>query len=257
MEHRLIITIDYEAAPRAIDLGELFVALARDYKDFTKGRALVVASIEQGSIITTLADWAAQAIPYVKDAVEFAKGAKALADFGKILKEWIEGANTGKRKLIRSRGRKPPGQRSVEAIIKVAADSGCAVRVKHTSPDGETFEVEMSRPQATILHEEWLARESGAVDSKEVLRVQGAKVALPDLKEAIDRLYQPGIEFSSSDIDTIIDALVRALEATHLTHLIPAIVADLSNQGRHAMASALQAHAHRSDGKDEPPLATA
>jgi hypothetical protein len=64
MEHQLVITIDCETAPSAADVGELFVALARDYKDITKGRSLVVARIEQGSIIAILTDWASQALPY-------------------------------------------------------------------------------------------------------------------------------------------------------------------------------------------------
>ena len=260
MEDQLIITIDYETAPRADDLGELFAALARDYKDFTKGRVLVVASIEHGSIIATLTDWAVQIVPYAKDAVEFAKGAKALADFGKILKEWIDGAKTGKRKLPRPRSRKTRGQRSIEAIVNIAADNGRALRLKHTSANGETFEVEMSGPQATTLRDEMLSPQMSPqtrlVDFEDLPHAAGAKVALPDLSQAIDRLYQPGVDSSSGDIDAIIDAVVEVLRSADLIYLIPQIVADLSNRGMHAAASALEARAHNLDGKHEPPLTT-
>lgn len=256
MEDRLIITIGFETAPRADDLGELFAALARDYKDFTKGRVLAVASIELGSIIATLTDWAVQTIPYAKDAVELAKGAKALADFGKILKEWIDGAKTGKKKLPRPRGRKTPGQRSIEAIVKIAAVNGRAVRLKHTSVKGETFEVEMSGTQVAALREELLSPQTRVVDFNDVPHVAGAKVGLPDLRQAIDRLYQPGIDLSSGSADTIIDALVQVLQAANLSYVIPEIVADLSNRGMHAMASALEARAHKSGKKNEPPLTT-
>ncbi|WP_369721327.1 hypothetical protein AB8Z38_30535 [Bradyrhizobium sp. LLZ17] len=106
MDDQLVITIEYETAPRADDLGELFVALARDYKDMTKGRVLVVSSIHQGSIWATLTDWALVAVPYLKDAVEIAKGTKALADFGKLLKEQINGAKSPQAKKGQPRQRK-------------------------------------------------------------------------------------------------------------------------------------------------------
>jgi hypothetical protein len=258
MEDLLIITIEYEIAPRADNLGELFSALARDYKDITNGRVLVVTSIEHGSIIATLTDWAVNAIPYVKDAVELAKGAKAVADFGKILKEWIDGANTGKKKQVRRRGRKSPGQRSIKAILKVAADNGRSVWVKHTNAEGDTFEVEMSGPQAVKLREDAFADQASAVERKYVPpEVTPARIPPPDLKQAIDRLYEPGIDLSSGSADAIIDALVDVLQAANLDYLIPQIVADLKNQGMHALAALLEARAHRSDGKHEPPLTTA
>jgi len=85
----------------------LFTALARDYKDVTEGRVLVVSSIQQGTIIATLTDWVQLALPYAKDTVEVAAGVKALADFGKLLKEWIDGAKADKPKnLPHRRGRK-------------------------------------------------------------------------------------------------------------------------------------------------------
>ena len=231
MEDQLIITIYYETAPRADDLGELFAALARDYKDITRGRVLVVTSIEHGSIIATLTDWAIQTIPYIKDAVEFAKGAKALADFGKVLKDWIDGTRTGKKTLPQRRGRKTQGQRSIEAIVKIAADKGRAVRVRHTTSKGEAFEVEMSGPEAIKLTEETLPYRTRGVDLKDVPRVIGAKAALPDLKRVIDRLYEPSIELSTDEMDAIVAAIVEVLRAANLAYLIPQIVADLSNRG--------------------------
>ena len=127
MDDQLIITIEYETAPRADDIGELFAALARDYKDMTKGRVLVVSSIHQGSIWAILTDWALQAAPYIKDTVEVAKGAKALADFAKLLKELITSAKSLEPKKLAPRRRKKTGHRSLEAIVKIAADKGRAV----------------------------------------------------------------------------------------------------------------------------------
>lgn len=150
MDDQLIITIDYETAPRAGDLGKLFSALARDYKDVTEGRLLVVLSIRRGSIIATLTDLALQALPYAKDTVEIAAGVVALADFSKLLKKLIDRAKGAKPKKLLYGHRKAP-QRSVEAIIKVAAKSGRAVLVRHTSSNGDTLEVEMSAAEAVRL----------------------------------------------------------------------------------------------------------
>ena len=257
MEDQLIVTIDYETAPRADDLGELFTALARDYKDMTKGRLLVVSSIEHGSIIATLTDWALQAAPFVKDAVEFAKGAKALADFGKLLKDWINGAKAGEpKKLPYRRGRKTLGQRSVEAIVKMAAENGRAVRVKHTSAKGDTLEVEMSAPQAIELREAALADQTKVVEVKDVPDLEEARVALPSLRHALGRLSDPHVNLSSGEAQAIIDAVFEALQAAGLTYLIPHIAADLSSRGMHTLASALLAKAHTTDGDHEPPLTT-
>jgi len=153
MDDRLIITIGYnetdETALRAGDLGTLFTALARDYKDVTKGRVLVVVSIRRGSIIATLTDWALQSLPYVRGRVETAEGVKALADFWKLLKELIDQAGAGKWK--KRRGRKMPVQQSVEAIIEIAAESGRPVRLEHRRANGATLKVVMSAQQAVRL----------------------------------------------------------------------------------------------------------
>jgi hypothetical protein len=255
MEDRLIITIDYENPPRADDIGELFAALARDYKDFTRGRVLVVTSIEHGSIIATLTDWALQNLPYAKTAVEIAKGAKALADFSKIVKEWIDGVKAGNKNLPQRRGRKGQGQRSIEAIVKIAANHDRAVRIKHTTPKGETFEVEMTGPQAITLRDEVLSHPTKAAES-DIQRVEGVMASLPELRRSIGQLYQPGADLSSGSAEAILDALIEVLQAANLTHLIPQIAADFSNRGMHALASVLQARADKSDGQHELPPAT-
>lgn len=249
MEDELVITIYYEVPPRAEDVGELFTALARDYKEMSNGRVLVIASIEQGSIIAVLKDWAIQAAPYLKDAAEFAKGAKALADFGKLLKEWVNGAKAGKpKRLPYRRGRKPPGQRSIEAIVKIAAENGHSLRVKHTNAKGEILEIEMEAAQAVQVREMALADPSRTAKTQGAPRLKGKQLALPDLKRTIDRLYAPDVDPSSGEVRAIIKAVVEVLQAADLTHLIPEIAADLSSRGLHTLASALLAQANNTSG---------
>jgi hypothetical protein len=252
MDDQLIITIDYETAPRADDLGELFVALARDYKDMTKGRVLVVSSIHQGSIRAILTDWALQAAPYIKDAVEFAKGAKALADFGKLLIEQIKSAKSPEpKKRGQPRRRKKTGQRSIEAIVKIAAENGRAVRVKQTSAKGETLEVEMSGETAILIREEALSDETGHTeDIKHLPRAREA-----DVHKAIKQLYSPtAAGLTVSEAQAVIEAVVDVLQGAGLDYILPQIVTDLSNKGFFTLASALAEKLNQSRGNQEPPL---
>jgi hypothetical protein len=256
MDDQLIITIEYETAPRADDFGELFVALARDYKDMTKGRVLVVSSIHQGSIWATLTDWALVAAPYIKDVVEFAKGAKALTDFGKLLKEQINGAKSPEpKKLGQPRRRKKTGHRSLEAIVKIAAEKGRAVRVKHTSANGETLEVEMPGETAILIREEALS--SAAEHREDILseRLPRAQAALPDVKRALGQLYSStAADLSVSEAQAVIDVVVEVLQGAGLGYILPQIAADLSNRGFLTLTSALAAKLNQSRGEQEPPL---
>jgi hypothetical protein len=257
MSHELIITFDFETPPPAGELGELFSALARDYRDMTKGRVLVVASLETGSLIAALKDYALLALPHAKDAVEVAKGIKAVADLAKLLKDWLDRAKSGKaKKQLYRRGRKTPGQRSVEAIVKIAASTGSAVRVKHTTAKGETIEVEMTPLQAKNARHEALAEQPLQIGTEGAPRQ--LKGAIPDMRRAIDRLYDPNLaELTSSEPEAVIDALVAVLQAAKLSYLADQIADDLANRGMLALSEALRAKMiHASDGKREPPLTT-
>jgi hypothetical protein len=256
MDDQLIITIEYETAPRADDFGELFAALARDYKDMTKGRVLVVSSIHQGSIWAILTDWALQAAPYIKDTVEVAKGAKALADFAKLLKELITSAKSPEPKKLAPRRRKKTGHRSLEAIVKIAADKGRAVHVKHTSANGETLEVEMSGEMAISIREEALSDETGFTGNTSAKHSQGARAVLPTVVDkAIERLYSPAAaSLSFSEAQAVIDVVVDVLQGAGLDYVLPKIAADLSNKGFLTLASALAAKLNQSRREQEPPL---
>jgi hypothetical protein len=257
MEEELIVTIEYETPPTAEEIGALFTALALDYRDFTRGRVLSVINIEHGSIIATLKDWALVALPYVKDAVEVAKGAKALADFGKMLKEGINALKTEKPKRLPSRrGRKTKGERFIQESLKIAAEHGRAIRVKHTSKSGETFDAEMSAPEAMEIRAN-LAEVTPEIQSAPALRIPSTQLALADPAKAVGRLYEPSAaELSFNEAQAIIDVLVDVLQSAGLSHVLPQIAADLSQKGLFTLASALEARIHHSGRNTEPPLTT-
>lgn len=72
----LVLTFNHEQPITAAQLGELFAALARDYRQFTSGRSLVVTRIESGSLIALLQDAIVFLAPHLRTAVEVAKAIK-------------------------------------------------------------------------------------------------------------------------------------------------------------------------------------
>src|SRR5688572_17087991 len=113
MAHELILIFSFETPPRANEFGELFSALARDYRDLTRGRSLVIADVEHGSIIFKLIDAAIAAVPHIKDAVAVAHAVKGIADLVKAIKSFLGKENSGdSAKRLPRRGKKKPGARS-------------------------------------------------------------------------------------------------------------------------------------------------
>src|SRR5262249_51266085 len=74
MEDRLILTIDFETPPPAAELGDVLAAIARDYREMTRGRFLVVISVEIASITATLTDAALAAAPYAAGSIAVIAG---------------------------------------------------------------------------------------------------------------------------------------------------------------------------------------
>ncbi len=253
----LILTLDFETPPRADELGELFAALARDYKDLTKGRVLVVSRLETGSLIAHLQDLASAAGPYVNHALEYAKGVKGIADFAKLLRDWFSKAKSGKaKKQLYHRGRKTAGQRSVEKMLDIAASSNSAFWIKLITPEGETIEAELTPPQAIQAKDEALAHQPAKVATQVVPRLTTGLVAVPEVRKAIGSLYDANVaNLSASEVQAIIDALISVLQAAGLSYLIDQIATDLANRGMLMLAAELGSRAHRG-GTQEPPLTT-
>lgn len=256
MKNQLIVVIDYEKPPRAEDIGALFSALAKDYKTVSRGRVLVIASIDHGSIIATLVDWAFQALPYVKASVETAKGAKALADFGRLLKDSVTAVKSPNfaKSLPPSSGRRSV-HRTMRAMAKTAAENHCDIRIKHIEADGETLEVEMTARQAVeaqrVLEAPRTVQEHAAI-------ARPAQIPeLPAVHEAIGRLYAAGAQaYSATEAQTVADALIEVLQTMGLIEIVARLVADLRQKGSHTLAEALEARLNERRGKHGPPLAT-
>jgi hypothetical protein len=262
MDDELILTIDSETPPPADDLGDLFTALGRDYRDLTGGRILVVTRVESGSWIATLTDLAISAAPYVQGAIAAGTAIKGIADLVKLLKSLLGKDKSGQPdKRLYRRGRKKPGLRSAEALLKIAADSRSEVRLSHKTPKGETLEFEITPVEAIRIRarasDEATAKASATPESRSTRTIDATtpSVQVPALRTSLDRVYQAGDSgLSDSELEQIAEIIIAAIEGTGLTYLVDQIVRDLQNRGLYRFAMTLVLRAQRSQGNTEPPL---
>jgi hypothetical protein len=258
MPDALILALDFERPPNAEDLGEVFTALARDYREMTNGRTLVVVRVDSGSITATLTDAALTAAPYVAAGVggglATITAINALGQFVANLKKWFgyTKSDTEKKRLYR-KGRKSPGQRSVETIIKVAADTRSHIRLKYKSKQGETLEAELTPAEAISVRAQVPIGETEQVRLASTPRMRSA----PEVQAGIERLQQIHAQnLSPNQVDAIVEVMVAVLQASGQRYVLLEIASELERRGLHNIASALRLHIHRSSGTDEPPLAT-
>jgi hypothetical protein len=265
MADQLILTIDFETAPPAAELGEIFAALARDYREMTRGRVLVVTRIQSGSIIATLTDAALAAVPYAAGGIAVIAAVNQLAKFAENLQKWFGYVKSDKEnKRLYRKGKKAPGQRSVEAIVKVAASTGSHVRVKHTTAKGETLEAELTPHEAVNVIKaveaakavEQQAR-TEVVDAIRDERIGRMMLEAPEVRGAIERLQQAGsANLSATEIQIIVDVVVAVLQAANAGDLLPEIASELEMRGLFNIAAAVREHIRPSGGTHEPPLTT-
>ena len=255
MADEIVLTFSFESPLPADGLGEVFVALARDYKEATKGRILVIKSIQGGSIIVALTDAAIAIAPYAGVAVAGVGAVNAVATFAKNLKEWFGRAKSdeGRKRLYR-RGKKAAGQRSVEAIIATAAKNGLGVRVKHMSPNGEILEAELTPAQAVQAYEMPVVQPARVA---EIEATERRALARPDVMVAIEKLRDAGnANLSPIQIESLVDIIVTALQLAGAEYTLPSIASHLEMHGMHEFAEAVRKHIKGSGGTFVPPINT-
>jgi hypothetical protein len=152
---------------------------------------------------------------------------RGLAQFAKNLKEWLGRAKSdkGKERLYR-KGKKAPGQRSVEAIIKIAASTRSHVRVNYKTEKGETLEVELTLDEALKAREQ-----APAQQTKVPGPAQGPRaVVLPrEVQVAIERLHHSrDSSLSPTEVQAVADVVVAVMRASGVGHLLAEIASDLS-----------------------------
>lgn len=250
MADELIITIRYDVPLPAVELGELFAAIARDYRAFTNGRSLVVSRIESGSIRTTLIDMAMAAAPYVKDAVEFAKGVKALADFTKLIKDLLDKVNPGTSSEQPKSLSKSPAHRTFARAFKMSIESNCDVELKMTSSNGDVIEAKITPALANTARKQ---DDISAVTAQAQLPLQNYAKTTKVTQIISDLTRADPESLSQTEREMLIEVLVGTLQDARMDFLIEQIASNFAQRGFNSIADAIRIRASR---RNEPPLIT-
>jgi len=141
----------YNERPLAVGVfGNLLTALSRDYRQMNPGRNLLVTRIETGTLHISITDALIALMPYWKEAatyvnagVEIVKATKAVAQFGRSLRDSIS-----RRKEDPSFDSREGPWRSTEAMVDTAAKNRCDLEVRYSGSNGETLEVRLTSTDA-------------------------------------------------------------------------------------------------------------
>jgi hypothetical protein len=144
--------------------------------------------------------------------------------------------------------------RDSEAIVTVAAKNGLGVRVKHTSPKGETIEAELTPAQAVQAFERSVAQPTKVA---EIEATERRALARPDVMVAIEKLRDAGsANLSPVQIESLVDIIVTALQLAGAEYTLPSIASHLEMHGMHEFAEAVRRHIKGSGGTLMPPITT-
>jgi hypothetical protein len=250
LQHEFMLCIGEGRPLQASELGEVLLALARDYRKINRGRDLAILRIESGSILVYLQDAAIAAAPYLKDAVEIAKGGKALFGFFNNIKDLLE--KKQKKDTDLASVRKQGAYRSIEAMVKIAADSGSNIKITHTTEAGESLEVNLTAKNAEELrvrsHQNKLAPDN-IRSNKHLSLPPTRKMITADharlFADEIEKLALPGL----SNPNPLIDMTVQLLLDSGNGHLVEVLAQELRDRGYNDLAAAVLAKRPTDQGR--------
>ena len=212
--------------------------MAGDYRRLTRGRHLVVGRLETGSIVAVFWD---QVAPYASNALDILRGAKGVADFAKSVIELYGTAKKISTKQDEQVGTFIGG-RSVEAIIKIAAESHCEIDFDFSATDQPSLHLRVRPFEAIQIRAKNQALLS-ARQKKKPARLKGPspQLALSDFGKVAGSLAKfPALE-STERILAIISAFVAAFEHDDLAHRLELLANELDRLGRSDIADLVRA----------------
>ena len=244
--------------------------MARDYRQLTRGRTLVVARLETGSLHAYLQDAFNQVAPYAKGALEVVKAAKGIKEFARTLTEILGRAKEHPSTLDQLKSCRRAGARSIEAIVKIAAASQSEVHLHHETADSEIIDLKVTPIEAIRIREEATAHLASLPSAQTLAAVTGdeatarflqsapARLQPSDYADSLVRLYGPLNAKSSSiaeaDVPTVLAALAELMKSVGLGSLISEIASDLEGRGHHDFARMLRGATKSQNCDQEPPI---
>lgn len=248
----LRIAIYNERPIEAAELGKLLNDLSSDYQRLTGG-SLVLARLETGSTILFLTEAAlalAAAANVAESTASIASAVEKLATFAKKIKTLIRGAESDPISEVVTRP-KAPGVRSVERIIRIAAERRADVEIEYESDAGgvkEKINVRMTPSdaeriqQSVKLHRDEF-QETKAIAGPNSRRLgSSAQLALEEAVESFRALPSSVDRADFSQLDPLIATIVSVLKRNNAGYYLPTIVNTLEVEGRFELAAMIRKH---------------
>jgi hypothetical protein len=259
----LVLTFRNERPIRAVDLGEVFTSLARDYSRINKGRTLVVVRLETGSIVARLQEMYDAIAPYAQTSLEFLKAANNLRRFAEILKGLISKAKDHPEEGDLFRKKRRPGVGSAERLLRIAMDAGGEVEVRQRLPDGQEIGIKVTSLDAIKIREEAKALEHELVAASKQNALLfgnhlGKDLKIPALRdELVDKLVAASeTDSGSAAVHALLGAVATALRDAGLSRVLETVAVKLEKAGHDSLAAAVRAYTKRGAPTSEPPLLT-
>lgn len=239
----LTLRIAYENPLTATDFAAVLGALAEDYSKLSKGRTLIVGSIDHGSIIAELYDQAVWAAPYIKDAAAIAEATIGVRGLFDAIKDTIRRA---KNESVPSRPL--PDQhdafKTIEAVSTAAIDAHATVDVTYkNSPKGTSLSISVTPAEAPNLKRQVRKLKT---ERRRSARLVADKDQQPptSLPTGLGILSLDG-PVEGDEAKQAVRQLVSSLRETGLLHTAQYLIAELKRSGREAWASLVQAEVVR------------
>lgn len=213
----------------AEDFGYLLAEVSRDYAS-TTGRTLILVGIERSSLIGEVADFAVASMPYLKDGVEIARGIAAVTSFTRAVRRVFERAEQGD--VGRKKGKKKPGERTLQATLSAAVERGYQVKYQHQTPSGEVTSVEMTPPKAVEIRAKIEQRQ--LLLEAERTKLLGPSQRLlesPRMESLVASIKELSAPERRKDLDALLDVVVSALIESDQISTIRKIAEKLDEAG--------------------------
>ena len=239
--HDLVLGISGDSTLQAADLGELLTALSADYRRMYRGRNLAVIRIEDGSLYVFLQDLALAASLYMGSTVEIAKGANTLLEFAKSIKDLLSKEELEAPQAQRRRQRDP--YRTVHSMVKVAAQSGSEISVRHTTADGETLDVRVTPADAIEIRARTMQTDQKLATIKQRLPTPDDATEMDGMARAVsfaDRIEHLALG-DSGQLKLLIIMTVHLLRDSGNFYLVEALAQELNSRGYASLAAAVRA----------------